>query len=68
MFTPTFSLSAFVDNSEATWKKNYKMQQIDLFCLTNLLNLVILSFFLDITSGLDEEEMLDAVEDAFWSK
>ena len=38
------------------------------FCLTNLLNLVILSFFLDITSGLDEEEMLDAVEDAFWSK
>ena len=44
------------------------MQQIDLFSLTNLLNLVILSFFLDITSGLDEEEMLDAVEDAFWSK
>ena len=41
---------------------------IDLFSLTNLLNLTILSFFLDITSGLDEEEMLDAVEDAFWSK
>ena len=49
-------------------EKSYKMQQIDLFSLTNLLNLVILSFFLDITSGLDEEEMLDAVEDAFWSK
>ena len=49
-------------------EKSYEMQQIDLFSLTNLLNLVILSFFLDITSGLDEEEMLDAVEDAFWSK
>ena len=49
-------------------KKSYEMQQIDLFSLTNLLNHVILSFYLDITSGLDEEEMLDAVEDAFWSK
>ena len=49
-------------------EKSYKMHQIYLFSLRNLLNLVILSFFLDITSGLDEEEMLDAVEDAFWSK
>ena len=31
--TPTFSLSTPVDNSEATWKKSYKMQQNDITCL-----------------------------------